>query len=146
MGYDRYDSMAVVKAMNERYRGEIRLMMNLFQPSVNLQRKERVGSRPRRQHDDPQTPLNRLKRSKDADRIKVAVLEHTKAGLNPFDLSDGVDRQLVAIHGLADRRTWPSNTWKAKGNPPQRARDPFAFGYGLKRRDNAAPRLGFLMA
>jgi len=35
--------------LNELYRNELRLMMNLFQPSVKLVRKVRIGSRLRRQ-------------------------------------------------------------------------------------------------
>jgi len=34
-----------LEAINDLYRNELRLMMNLFQPSVKLQRKVRVGSK-----------------------------------------------------------------------------------------------------
>ena len=39
---------------------ELRLMMNLYQPSVKLLRKTRVGARLRRHYDTPHTPLDRL--------------------------------------------------------------------------------------
>ena len=45
MGWVRYDTEAAVIAMNRLYRGDLRLLQNLFLPSVKLIRKERVGSR-----------------------------------------------------------------------------------------------------
>ena len=47
MGYVRYDSEAARTAMNAVY-ADLRLLQNLFLPSVKLQRKERVGARLRR--------------------------------------------------------------------------------------------------
>ncbi len=55
LGWDRYDSPAALAAMSDLYRHELRLMMNLFQPSVKLQRKTRVGARLRRIYGVPQT-------------------------------------------------------------------------------------------
>ena len=48
LGWERYDSERVVEAMNDLYRHERRLWMNLFLPSVKLVRKTRVGSKLRR--------------------------------------------------------------------------------------------------
>ena len=53
VGWDRYDSAAAVGLLNDLYRHEPRLMMNLFQSSVKLLRKERVGSRLKRIYDTP---------------------------------------------------------------------------------------------
>src|SRR6202022_1379363 len=58
LGWDRYDSPPALNAINELYRNELRLMMNLFQPSVKLVRKVRRGSRLTRRYDRPQTPLD----------------------------------------------------------------------------------------
>lgn len=41
--------------MNDLYRHELRLMMNLYQPSVKLPEKQRVGTRLRRSYDRVQT-------------------------------------------------------------------------------------------
>ncbi len=60
LGWDRYDSLEAQAAINDLYRNELRLMMNLYQPSVKLVRKTRVGARLRRTYDRPQTPLDRL--------------------------------------------------------------------------------------
>lgn len=48
MGYVRYDSEEALEAMNDLYQNELRLFQNLFQPSVKLVRKVRVGSRVKR--------------------------------------------------------------------------------------------------
>ena len=42
--------------MNDLYRGELRLMMNLFQPGVKLMAKERRGSRLIRRCEETPTP------------------------------------------------------------------------------------------
>jgi transposase InsO family protein len=57
MGWERYDTARAVKAMNDLYGNELRLWMNVFQPSVKLVRKVRVGARLRRVYDAAQTPL-----------------------------------------------------------------------------------------
>lgn len=55
IGWDRYDSLSAVEAMNELYRGELRLFMNLYQPSVKLIKTIRIGSRIKRVYDNPST-------------------------------------------------------------------------------------------
>lgn len=59
MGYLRYDSEAAIAAMNEVY-ANLRLLQNLFLPSVKLVSKERIGARLRRRHGVPRTPLERV--------------------------------------------------------------------------------------
>ena len=46
MGWERYDTAQAVEAMNDLYRQELRLWMNVFQPSVKLVRKVWVGGSP----------------------------------------------------------------------------------------------------
>ena len=48
LGWERYDSRAAVAAINDLYRHELRLWMNLYLPSVKLVKKVRVGSKLRR--------------------------------------------------------------------------------------------------
>src|SRR5215475_8411820 len=60
LGWDRYDSPEALEALNSLYRNELRLMMNLFQPTVKLESKQRIGSRLRRRYSPAQTPLDRL--------------------------------------------------------------------------------------
>ena len=103
LGWGRYDSPAALAAMNDLYRHELRLMMNLFQPSVKLQRKTRVGARLRRLYDVPQTPLDRLRASDGVDRANLAALQRLRARVNPFTLAEVIERKLRHIHQLANR-------------------------------------------
>jgi hypothetical protein len=59
--------------MNAVY-ADLRLVQNLFLPSVKLHRKERVGARLRRYYDAPQTPLDRVRVCLQADAVQVAAL------------------------------------------------------------------------
>jgi hypothetical protein len=107
LGWDRYDSPEAQAALNDLYRNELRLMMNLFQPSVKLRRKTRVGARVHRQYDCPQTPLDRLLASGQGDAQHLAALRRLRARLDPFALSTAIDAKLQRIYHLANRRHSP---------------------------------------
>ena len=104
IGWDRYDSAAAVGLLNDLYRHELRHMMNLFQPSVKLLRKERIGSRLKRNYDTPQTPLDRLRAGKDWDRTMVNQLLRLRATTDPFELSKTIEKKLDRIAALASRQ------------------------------------------
>jgi hypothetical protein len=104
IGWDRYDTPEAVRAMNDLYANELRLYMNLFQPSVKLIRLERRGSRKTRKYDSPQTPLDRLAKMPGVDRAKVEKLLALRARLNPFDLSAIIRRKLDRIWKLRQVR------------------------------------------
>jgi hypothetical protein len=106
-GWDRYDTAEACAAMNDLYRHELRLMMNLFQPSVKLLRKTRVGARVRRQYDPPQTPLDRLIASQHGDPQKIRALQRLRARLDPFTLGRTIEAKLERIYHLANRRHSP---------------------------------------
>jgi hypothetical protein len=89
--------------MNDLYRHELRLMMNLFQPSVKLLRKERVGARLKRVYDRPQTPLDRLRTCRGVDRAKVNELLRLRATTDPFDLAHTIEKKVDRIAALARR-------------------------------------------
>jgi transposase InsO family protein len=72
LGWDRYDSMAVVEAINDLYGQELRLWLNLYLPSVKLVKKMRVGSKLRRVYDAAQAPLQRVLASGQAEATRVA--------------------------------------------------------------------------
>ena len=57
-GYVRYDSQQVLQAMNGLYQNQLRLFQNLFQPSVKLLKKVRVGSKLKRIMVSPKLPSN----------------------------------------------------------------------------------------
>jgi hypothetical protein len=104
LGYVRYDSPAALGAINDLYRHDLRLLHNLFLPSVKLLRKTRIGSRVRRHYDSPQTPLERVRACPDADPRRVAELVAFRARLDPFALAQTIDRKLEAIFALSTGR------------------------------------------
>ena len=61
LGWERYDTHEAVEAINDLYRQELRLWLNLFLPSVKLLKKVRVGSKVRRVYDGPRTPFERVR-------------------------------------------------------------------------------------
>jgi hypothetical protein len=107
LGWDRYDSLEAQTAINDLYRHELRLMMNLYQPSVKLIRKTRVGARLRRQYDRPQTPLDRLRASGVGAPAHLRALQRLRTRLDPFALAAAIDRKLQRIYRLANRRHSP---------------------------------------
>lgn len=112
VGYERYDSAAAVQALNDLY-ADVRLLQNLFLPSVKLLEKRRVGSRLRRQYDAPQTPLDRLLAGGKGDVTKVQSLMRQRERLDPFALATRIDRQLERVFRLANRRTRPAEPVRA---------------------------------
>jgi len=106
-GWDRLDTPAQQCAMNALYTGELRLMMNLFQPCVKLVSKERIGSRVRRHYDTPQTPLDRLITSSKGKRLpqRIARLKRLRDTTNPFTLSEQIAQGCDQLHDLPDETT-----------------------------------------
>ncbi len=78
--------------------------MNVFQPSVKLQAKLRVGSRLRRRYGTPRTPLARLQQWGFESPETQAELEHLASTCDPFALSKAIDRQVDQLYALASRR------------------------------------------
>ena len=68
LGWERYDTRNAVDAMNDLYRQELRLWLNLYLPSVKLLKKVRVGSKLRRIYDGPKTPFERVVTSKHGEQ------------------------------------------------------------------------------
>src|SRR2546422_8466875 len=124
LGYVRYDTPQALEAINSLYRNELRLFQNLFLPSVKLLRKERVGSRTRRHYGRPQTPLDRLLARGLGNPVKVAELKQLRDRLDPFALSQAIDRKLETIHPLATdpRSAKPPRRPSAGPGPPSRWR------------------------
>jgi hypothetical protein len=103
IGWERFDTQKATDAINGLYGKEWRLMMNLFQPSVKLMRKVRVGSRLTRKYDRAQTPLDRLLASGQGNAEKLKSLEKLRETLNPFQLACSIDGKLEKIDRLASR-------------------------------------------
>jgi hypothetical protein len=117
VGYERYDTAAAVTALNTLY-DDLRLLQNLFLPTVKLVRKVRVGARVRRDYDTPQTPLDRVRACPTAEPAKVAKLVALRARLDPVALAARIDRQLERVYALAHRRAVPGRV----GRPVDGAR------------------------
>jgi len=94
-------------AINDLYRNELRLMMNLYQPFVKLLRKTRVGSRLRRRYDRAQTPLDRVLASGRGDPKHLRALQRLRGRLDPFALAASIERKLQLIYRLANQRHSP---------------------------------------
>jgi hypothetical protein len=108
LGWDRYDSPEALEALNSLYRNELRLMMNLFQPTVKLESKQRIGSRLRRRYSPAQTPLDRLLTCAGEDlQVKAQQLRALRDTLDPFALSKDIERKLQQIYHLASSRISP---------------------------------------
>ncbi len=107
LAWDRYDTHEAVAAMNDLYRHELRLWLNLFLPSVKLVKKLRVGSKVRRVYEAPRTPFERVRECAQADPEKVAKLEERRKRLDPFQLSRIIECKLERISRLANRRLSP---------------------------------------
>jgi len=110
MGWDRYDTPQAVEAMNDLYRHELRLWLNLFQPSAKLLKKVRVGSQLRRRYDLPRTPLDRLQVEQEQEattRHQLAALVQLRQAQDPFELSRQIDRKPQRIYAPAHTRQSP---------------------------------------
>jgi hypothetical protein len=126
-GWERYDSPQVIEAMNDLYAGELRLMMNLFQPSVKLIERVRTGSRLTRRYGAARTPLDRLAdywAGKPSTRPAgkpmpqpVSALLALRERTDPFELAAAIQRKLERIERI---RTAASPRVQAAQHVPRR--------------------------
>ena len=118
LGWERYDSRAAVEAMNDLYRHELRLWLNLYLPSVKLVKKVRVGSKVRRVYDAAQTPLERVLASASAHRDQVAALKKLRSSLDPFQLGKMIEGKIEGIYAMANSRLSPQASPEKRKLPP----------------------------
>lgn len=97
LAWDRYESLESLKAINDLYRKELRLFINLFLPSVKLIKAVRVGGRIKKYYDKPKTHYQRLAQFY-PDHPKVKELKETKESLNPFNLSQEIENKVKKIY------------------------------------------------
>jgi hypothetical protein len=122
LGWERYDTQNAVDAMNDLYRRELRLWLNLYLPSVKLLKKIHVGSKLRRVYDGPKTPFERVVASKQGDTAQLTILKELRRSLDPFQLAKVIDRKLERIYRLANRRQSPKAQEKLVSNQAQSGR------------------------
>jgi hypothetical protein len=117
-GYERYDSEQALQAMNDLYRNELKILQNLFLPSMKLSQKTRIGSKLKRRYDKPQTPLQRLFNCPQAHPAKIQELKNLRDSTDPFALAKRIEQKLHRIYQMANRRVSPTL------NPPQPSPQP----------------------
>jgi len=105
IGWDRYDSLQALAAMNDLYAHELRLYMNLFQPSVKLVQTIRKGSRRTRRYDQPRTPLDRLLDLKTGNLHRLEELSRLRQQTDPFELAARVQQKLETVWSLRHLRS-----------------------------------------
>jgi hypothetical protein len=136
VGYLQYDTPGAVAALNALYRHELRLFQNLFLPSVKLVGKERVGARLRRRYDAPRTPLDRLQGCPAADPATVASWVALRDQLDPFALSQAIDRKIERLVALAPT----PRARVTRRRPPARRPSHASCGAGAHRRPDISRR------
>src|ERR1017187_1114359 len=125
LGWERHESRTAVAAMNDLYRHELRLWLNLYLPSVKLLKKVRVGSKVRRVYDAPQTPFERVLASSSAHPDQIATLKKLRASLDPFQLGKVIGRKIEGIYELATLRQSPQAMQKnRKRSGPKKEMSP----------------------
>jgi hypothetical protein len=108
LGYVRYDTQEAVDAMNDLYRTDLRWFQNFFQPSVKLLKKIHIGSKIKRVYRPPQAALDRVLKCKNIRRDKAEALRELRSHMNPFHLSESVDKKIQALYQLAQNRGIPN--------------------------------------
>jgi hypothetical protein len=103
LGWDRYDTLEALNAINILYQ-QLRIFQNLFQPSMKLSCKTRIGSRVLRRYDQPCTPWQRVLKSPAKPGEPTQALKAIVENTDPFELSRRIDRQLETLYGLARQR------------------------------------------
>jgi len=106
-GYLHYDSQSAQQAINDLYQNELRILQNLFLPSMKLSKKTRVGSKLKRRYDKPQTPLERLLNCPQADPLKTQQLKRLRERTDPFELAKRMEQKLERIFEMANHRISP---------------------------------------
>lgn len=101
LGWLRWDSDQALDALNALYAKDLLHFQNLFQPSLKLKTKTHLGSKIRRAYEIPKTPLDRLLASGVYDRPRVQELQTFRHQLDPFELSQAIDRQIEALCRLS---------------------------------------------
>ena len=113
-GYFRYDTEEVLELINDLYSNELKWFTNFFQPSVKLVKKIRIGSKLKRIYNEPKTPFQRVCECKEADSEKIAQLKKLFRSLDPFELSQTIEKKLTKIQSLATKITKSQRTYLPK--------------------------------
>ena len=98
LGYQRLDNPDLADTLNTFFTGCWRDYVNFFLPTLKLISKERVGNKTRRIYEPtPQTPYQRILKSKGVGYNAKRALRLHYQTLNPFDLKQQIDDTLRQI-------------------------------------------------
>ncbi len=99
-GYDRFNNEALVPLMNDLYKNEMSLMNNYFLPNTKLKEKQRVEAKIIKKHEKPETPYQRVIKSKAIPDAKKEELTCIYQNINPFELKDIISKKLDHIFSV----------------------------------------------
>lgn len=102
IGYDRYNSKAAYKALEDVYM-LLRLYVNFFQPVLKLIGKSRQGAKVKKTYDCAKTPYQRLLQSGVLNEAKKGELAAIYNALNPVTLLKQIRHEVEHLWTLADR-------------------------------------------
>lgn len=97
LGYARIDTEPQIALAHQLVTGPLRLYVNFFQPSMQLQRKDRVGARYKRIYDRPKTPYQRVLEHPTISNDVKTKLTALYESLNPLLLKQQIDTLLRKI-------------------------------------------------
>jgi hypothetical protein len=97
IGYDRIDVPECVEILNEIYRDYWNPLQNFFFPAIKLQRKTRIGSKLKKEYDDPRSPYQRLLGCADISDEAKRRLRERHESLDPFELQEGLQKKLKLL-------------------------------------------------
>jgi hypothetical protein len=96
-GYERHDNPEVIPLINALVRGELGQFVNIFSPSMKLERKEQKDGKEHRIYGQPATPYTRVLANPHIAPAKKEELRLLKEKLNPFALEASIQKQLRKI-------------------------------------------------
>jgi len=119
-GYERVDHPDLIPLMNEIYKDYWGPLMNFFIPSMKLIRKTRIGARIKKEYDLPKTPYQRLQESAELSIEAKEKLRLRYESMNPFALSEGLDKRLERYLWQVKRKTLGGLLNSLRALPPVR--------------------------
>lgn len=104
-GYCRVEDERLITLMNEIYQVYWNPLWNYFTPVMKLKKKTRIGSKIKKEYDDPKTPYQRLQDSEKLTLHNKKRLKDKMATKNPFFLKKELDKKLKLFFQLTDEYT-----------------------------------------
>jgi len=101
IGYDRLDEFQMVEMLNDLYRNKMNYFLNFFISSSKLLKKQRIGSKIKKIHQEPKTPFIKLWESEYLDEKTKMKLYKLSKQLNPFELQRSIKEKINRILDLA---------------------------------------------